>query len=75
MATSEVDNATARRSLQWEPGNVVPMTRFVVAIMNDEEPEATEEFMVVVECEENCYLEQRVFTVTIMDDDGTCHTM
>ncbi len=56
--------------LHWEPLNILPNNRFIVPIINDDEPEYTEMFEVWVECVKNCYLPQTKYIITIMDDDG-----
>ncbi len=71
-ATGLLSNSEGNSNLRWRPGNAAPNTRFVIPIIDDDMPEATEMFEVSVECEqsENCYLPRAKYTVTIVDDDG-----
>ena len=57
-------------NLNWLRQSILPDERFIVPIINDDEPEYTEVLEVWVECVENCYLPQTKYIITIIDDDG-----
>ncbi len=63
--------------MEWGIGNSVPTVRFIVPIIDDDMPEEVEVLEIEVDCEDNgnCYLPRQIYTITIIDDQGTysCH--
>ncbi len=77
LLTGEDYNSPGNSNLEWRIGNSVPNVRFIVPIIDDNIPEEVEVLEIVVDCEDNgnCYLPRQIYTITIIDDQGTysCH--
>ena len=74
LLTGEDYNSPGNSNLEWRIGNSVPNVRFIVPIIDDNIPEEVEVLEIVVDCG-NCYLPRQIYTITIIDDQGTysCH--
>ncbi len=46
------------------------MIDLLCPLIDDDNPEPVEVLEILVECDENCYLPQQVYTTTIIDDQG-----
>ena len=59
-------------NLRWAAGNTFPNRRFIVPIIDDDIPEPIEKLEVLIECDgnHNCFIPQRSYTITIVDDQG-----
>ncbi len=64
---------TGTSNLEWRVGNSFPNVRFTVPIIDDHILEPVEVLYIVVECEDNtnCYLPRQIYSITIIDDQGT----
>ncbi len=70
LLTGEDYDAPVNSNLEWRIGNSLPTVRFIVPIIDDDIPEEVEVLEIEVECG-NCYLPRQIYTITIIDDQGT----
>ncbi len=72
--TAGVIPGSGNSNLRYRTNRPTPNQPFVVQILDDDILEPVEVIDVILECEavENCYAPQRMYTITIVDDqDGT----
>ena len=70
---NSTQGTTDSSNLVWRAGNSAPNVRFTVPIINDDIPEPNEVLEIEIRCEDNgnCYIPQQIYTITIIDDQGT----
>ena len=63
----------ANSNLRWRANRPDPNREFTVDILDDNTPEPVEYLEVVLTCDgnENCYIPQSVYRITIIDDQGS----
>lgn len=59
-------------NLRWRANAQTPNDQMRVTILDDNVPEPAEVIEVIVECDgnENCFIPQRMYTITIVDEQG-----
>ena len=70
---NSTQGTTDSSNLVWRAGNSAPNVRFTVPIINDDTLEPDEVLEIEIQCENNgnCYIPQQIYTITIIDDQGT----
>ena len=67
----------ANSNLRWRANRPDPNIEFMVVILDDNVPEPVEYLEVVLTCDgnENCYIPQSVYRITIIDEQGRCRLL
>ena len=67
----------ANSNLRWRANRPDPNREFTVVILDDNVPEPVEYLEVVLTCDgnENCYIPQSVYRITIIDTQGRCRLL